>query len=96
MARYFFHVQNERLVLDEHGTEFSSALEARDAAARFAGDLLREAPGQIFGQGHLAVAMADESGQVLFSVLVLGNEAPAAEDLLRAARPRRHANCHQT
>lgn len=86
MARYFFHVQRDGLVLDEHGTEFSSALEARDAAARFAGDLLRETPSQIFDQGHLAVAMADESGQVLFSVLVLGNDVPAIEGLPGVAR----------
>lgn len=86
MARYFFHIQGDDLVHDEDGTELPSALHAREAAARFAGEMLRDRPDLVLDQGYLGVEVADESGLILFSVMVLGNDAPAVEGLLHPVR----------
>jgi len=42
MARYFFHVVNNRLYVDGVGTECASADEVKSMAVRAAGEMLRD------------------------------------------------------
>jgi hypothetical protein len=86
MARYFFHMLGDELVTDDEGTELPSALHAREAATRFAGELVRERPELVLDAGLLRVEVTDDAGLILFSILVLANDAPAMGSLLRSAR----------
>jgi len=44
VPRFFFHVQNDTLVLDEEGMEFPDVDSAREEAIRACGEMIREVP----------------------------------------------------
>jgi hypothetical protein len=45
MARYFFHVIDGQMLLDEHGTECATLADMRDQAIETAGAILRDMGG---------------------------------------------------
>ena len=77
MSRYFFTL-NDGLPPDDEGIELSDLGSARIEAVGMAADLLRDRP-EMFAQGNdWTVSVADESGLVLFQILIVATEAPAA------------------
>ncbi len=68
MPRFFFHVLNNRAILDAEGTEYGSFEEARVAAVRTAGEILVSEDMKFWENGNWRMAVADESGVILFTL----------------------------
>jgi len=54
MQRYYFHLKDGRLSLDEEGTEFPDIQAARREAIRYSGEVLRDGGGVSVGRLTLA------------------------------------------
>ena len=79
VARYFFHTNHpsELTVQDDEGLEFASVPEAKCAAVKYAGQLLADVAEHFWDQADFDLTVTDESGLILFSMRVVGTEAPA-------------------
>jgi len=75
--RYFFNLAGAVYDPDNTGLEFATMGEARLEAARHAGELLRDRPGAVWQGEELRVEVTDSNQLVLFTVIVLGVDAPA-------------------
>ena len=87
MSRYFFTV-NDGLPPDDEGIELSDLGSARIEAVGMAADLLRDRPEALAQGNDWTVSVADESGLVLFQILIVATEAPAAPATPRAHKMR--------
>ena len=85
MARYYFHTNNPRetSLQDDEGFEFGSIHEAKGQAVAYAGRLLCDVAESFWDDGDFELTVTDEGGLILFTMRVLGTEAPA----IRTARP---------
>jgi hypothetical protein len=77
MARYFFHTQDGVCYPDEHGTELPDLHAARAVAIRTLGEILRDAPKIFEAEMSLRLLVTDEHRLALFSLDVIGCEAPS-------------------
>ena len=86
MSRFFIHTNNpiERNVQDDEGIEFSNIHEAKCQAVVYAGQLLRDVAEKFWDDADFEMTVTDESGLILFTMRVIGTEAPA---IRQAARP---------
>lgn len=84
MPRFFIHTNNplERSVQDDEGLEFASIHEAKCEAVKFAGQLLADAAAKFWDTADFELTGTDDNGLILFTMRVVGTEAPA----VRAAR----------
>lgn len=73
MPRFFFHVEDRP---DDLGVELQSLADAKSQAIRYTSDLLRTGAATFWQKANLTMSVEDEKGLVLFSVHVLGNDAP--------------------
>ena len=62
MARYFFHVKDSAVSLDDDGVEFSSLSEARAQAVVAAGEAIRDLGGQFWPSEAWHMWVTDETG----------------------------------
>jgi len=83
MSRYFFTL-NDGLPPDDEGIELSDLGSARIEAVGMAADLLRDRPEALAQGNDWTVSVADESGLLLFQILIVATEAPAAPATPRA------------
>jgi phage terminase large subunit-like protein len=74
---YFFNVAGAAYDPDVEGYELASMGDARLMAARHAGELLRDRPGVVWQGEELRVEVTDANQLVLFTVIVIGVDAPA-------------------
>ena len=88
MPRFFIHTNNplERGVQDDEGVEFASIHEAKCQSVVYAGELLRDVAEKFWDDADFELTVTDENGLILFSMRVVGVEAPA---LRLAERPTR-------
>ena len=86
MPRFFIHTNNpvERGVQDDQGHEFSTIHEAKCQAVVYAGEMLRDAAEKFWDTADFELTVTDEKGLILFSMRVLGTEAPAVRSVLQA------------
>ncbi len=79
MARYFFHTNHpaELTVQDDEGMDFPTVHAAKCAAAKYAGHLLADAAEHFWDEADFDLMVTDENGLILFSMRVVGIEAPA-------------------
>lgn len=75
--RYFFNLAGAIHDPDDEGCDFATMGEARLEAARHAAELLRDRPGDVWRGEELRVEVTDADGLVLFTLMVLGVDAPA-------------------
>jgi hypothetical protein len=76
LPRYFFHVHDGRETLDEEGTEFPDADQARAAAVRAAGEALRDLGGNFWRSPEWRMWVTDESGATLCTLTFSSQEEP--------------------
>ncbi|HKO69960.1 MAG TPA: hypothetical protein VJV58_03405 [Bradyrhizobium sp.] len=78
MPRCFFHTNNpaERSIQDE-GLEFATIHEAKSEAVQYAGQLLADTAEHFWDDADFDLTVTEESGLILFSIRVVGIEAPA-------------------
>jgi hypothetical protein len=73
---YFFNLAGAVYDPDVAGTEFPTLAHARVEAAKHAGELLRDKPEIVWKGEELRVEVTDSDQLVLFTVIVLGVDAP--------------------
>jgi hypothetical protein len=76
MPRYFFHVQDSSLSLDEDGTEFPDIYTAQAEAIRTSGEILRDMGARFWDGTEWRLEVADERGRVLFILRFSAEERP--------------------
>ena len=74
MPRYFFDIDNHKHVNDDDGTNLADDEEARVQAVIFAGDYLSDHPGIARDGARFSVAVRNEAGSVLLTVMVTIDE----------------------
>jgi D-lyxose ketol-isomerase len=79
VARYFFHTNHpaELIVQDDEGFDFANIHEAKCAAVKYAGQLLADVGEHFWDIADFDLTVTDERGLILFSMRVIGIEAPA-------------------
>jgi hypothetical protein len=77
MPRYFFHTADGSRDRDLVGTELNNYREARAAAIQYAGDVLSHEPEQLWDDADFRIEVTDETGLMLFTVIMLAIDAPA-------------------
>jgi len=87
VPRYFFDVHTEALEKDDQGHELPAIDVAHVAAAELAGELLRNHPENILLGDEWKVEVRDESGAVLFSLLMLSVPSAALAPTTIAGDP---------
>ena len=77
MPRYFFNRSDGYFERDVEGTELKDVHAARIEAVTFAGASLKDDPAKVWTGQDFRVEVTDESGLILFTVIVLGIDSPA-------------------
>ena len=70
LPRYYFQVAGGNHVLDVEGRDLSDPAAARLDGIRFAGEILHGMPTLLYETAFIKIDVTDESGKVLFKVLV--------------------------
>jgi hypothetical protein len=73
----FFNLAGAVYDPDVEGIEMASIGDARSEAARFAGELIRDQPNLIWAGEEIRVEVTDANQLILFTIIVLGVDAPA-------------------
>lgn len=74
--RYFFNVAGAIYDPDVVGHEIASISEARTMAVRYASEMLRDHPTVVWAGEDFRVEVTDDERLQLFTVIVLGIDAP--------------------
>ena len=85
MARYFFNELQGEFKPDDDGIECASLEDARTQAVQYAGEVLRDHPTLIWTGEEFRIEVTDEKQLLLFTVIVLGVDAPAGSRSSNAA-----------
>lgn len=78
MPRFFFNVHDGREYPDFDGIELPSISDARRQATLYAGELLRSDPASFWSGEEWKMEVTDDRGLVLFHLIFVGIDAPAA------------------
>ncbi|HET9395034.1 MAG TPA: hypothetical protein VFO36_03175 [Nitrospiraceae bacterium] len=79
--RYFFNQLNGHVKVDDQGLEFASIRDARIEAVRYAGEVIKDHPTLVWTGEDFRIEVTDENALLLFTVVVVGVDAPAAKNL---------------
>jgi len=77
VARYFFNEFDGQYKLDDKGLEMPTLEKARLEAVRYAGEAMRDQPDLAWKGDEFRVEVTDDNHVVLFTVIVIGVDAPA-------------------
>jgi hypothetical protein len=82
VQRFFFHTNHpaELTVQDDEGMEFPSVHDAKCAAVKYAGQLLTDVAEHFWDTADFDLTVTDDKGLILFSMRVVGTEAPAVRE----------------
>ena len=78
MPRYFFHTADGTRERDHEGTELPDQAAARIAAIRLTGALISDRPDYLWDGRDFRVEVMTERGDLLFTIITLAVDAPAA------------------
>jgi hypothetical protein len=76
---YFFHTADGGRLHDRSGMKLAGKGEARKEAIRFLGSILGDEPDLLWDGRDFRVEVTNEAGDLLFTVIALAVDAPAAE-----------------
>jgi hypothetical protein len=85
MPRFFFHTNNplERVVQDDGGMDYPNIHLAKCEAVAYAGRLLCDTAEHFWDYGDFELTVTDDRGLILFTMRVVGTEAPAIRKVER-------------
>jgi hypothetical protein len=83
MPRFFFHHTDGKFDPDNEGTEFPDLATARVEAVRYAAELVRDRPDEVWAGDTFRIEVSDEDNMLLYTVVILGLDAPAARGVRR-------------
>jgi hypothetical protein len=97
VARYFFHTNHpaERILQDDEGMVFSNVQKAKAEAVVYAGRLLSDAAEHFWNNADFELIVTDAKGLILFTLRVVGTEAPAVRLANRSAGVRARPELRQ-
>ena len=81
MQRFFFHTADGSRDRDETGTDLPSLHAARAHDITYAGECLTHEPSVLWEGRDFRVEVTDESGTLVFTIITLAIDAPAAARL---------------
>lgn len=76
MPLYFFHTDGDEVDSDVEGVELPNRATARVEAIRYGGALLGERPDYLWDGHELRIAVTDEAGRHVVTVVMLAVDAP--------------------
>jgi hypothetical protein len=76
MPRYFFHSVNRERSPDDEGVDLPDDRAAHAQAVAYAGEVLKFDPQRVWDSGQWRVEVTDKEGCLLFTVIILGIDAP--------------------
>lgn len=79
MPRYFFDRRDGGFDPDDDGTELPDLDAARIEAVNFAAGTIRDRPDYVWDGKEFRVEVSNEEKTLLYTVIVLGIDAPAAK-----------------
>jgi hypothetical protein len=79
--RFFFHLAGAVHDSDDEGVELGSVSEARTRAVQAAAELIRDRPEVVWAGEEFRVEVTDSNHLVLFTIIVVGVNAPAAASM---------------
>lgn len=79
MPRFYFHTNHpdEQNVQDDVGLDLADVHAAKCEAVAYAGSLLCDVREHFWDKGDFELTVTDERGLILFTMHVVGTEAPA-------------------
>lgn len=77
MPRYFFDVRDGQQICDDVGVILTDLTAARRHALRYVSALISELDDSFWAAEEWQVDVRDESGMMLFSLMLVGVDAPA-------------------
>jgi hypothetical protein len=77
MPLFHFHVEDGQSFKDDHGAELADTAAARAYALRYFGQMLEGAHCSVWEGNEVRMEVADEAGLILFSLYLVGVDAPA-------------------
>lgn len=80
--RYFFNQIDSEIKPDDEGLEFEHFSDARIEAVRYAAEVIRDHPTLVWTGEDFRVEVTDKDKLILFTVIVVGVDAPAARSRL--------------
>lgn len=89
MPRFFVHSNHptEGGLQDDEGIEFDSIHDAKCQAVAYAGRLLADSAEHFWDTADFELIVTDEKGLILFTMRVVGTEAPAPRRLAARRAP---------
>jgi hypothetical protein len=83
MPRFYFHTnrRSEASEQDDAGFEFPSIHVAKGEAVKYAGGLLCDSAEHFWDKGDFELTVTDERGFILFTMRLIGTEAPVVRSL---------------
>lgn len=84
MPRYFFHSQTDTRFTDAEGIDLANPIEARRAAIKTCGEMMREAPEGFWGSRPWNVTVTDDRGLILWEIYIDGTASAATLGLERS------------
>lgn len=87
MPRYFFHRTDGGFDVDHEGTELKDLQDARVQAILYAAGTMKDRPDYVWDGGDLRVEVADESGILLMTVIVMVVDAVTPDAIAAALKP---------
>lgn len=79
MQRFFFNLSDGSVERDDVGMELTNIAAARVEAVRYTGEVLRGRPDMVSASREVRVEVTNERGLLLFTVIVIGINAPAMD-----------------
>ncbi|MEG3089376.1 DUF6894 family protein [Sphingomonas sp. PB4P5] len=76
----FFNLAGAVYDPDDEGTEMASLGDARIEAARYIAGLIRDQPDVVWSGEEVRVEVTDSDQQILFTVIVIGVDAPTVSE----------------
>jgi hypothetical protein len=70
LPTFLFQIAGGNHVLDVEGKELPNASAARIEGIKLAGEILKELPTELYQTANVKIDVTDESGQILFKVVV--------------------------
>ena len=83
MPRFFFHHTDGAFDPDDEGTDYPDLTTARAEAVRYAGEIVRDRPDEVWAGDTFRIEVSDEGGMLLCTIVVLGLDAPASRGVRR-------------
>lgn len=80
VPQFFFHTADGKRDRDKHGVDLPDAARARVEGIKYAGAVIADQPGLLWNGHDFRVEVTDESGALLFTIITLAVDAPAAEN----------------